>query len=118
MEISRIDAVNFAAKPSKNVEQITSKVFKKLSAVRGNKLGTYLGTTQNGDNVTIRETSLGKAADFYVSYSDKMNKGAKKFDIFHITKSTDAPAKIVSDEGKKASKSDVAQIGRMIDTLV
>ncbi len=118
MMISKIDAVSFAARPSKNVEEITSKVFKKLYSVRDNKLGTYLGTTPNGDNVTIRETKLGKSADLYVSYADKKNTGKNIFGVYHVNKSSNVAANILSDDGKKVSRSEAKQIERIIDALV
>lgn len=110
--------VSFGAKPSKTVEDVTTKVFDKLFSVKGNNLRTYLGTTLKGDNITIRETNLGKSADLYVSYAKKKLPLDDNFKVFHVEKSSNAPSTVLSDDGKKLPAKEVKKVQRILDTLV
>lgn len=115
---SYTDALNqpaFTARASKPVESISSTVFKKLSSVRENKLGTYLGTSQKGDNITIQETRFGKEADLYVSYANKKN--SNKFAGFHLTTEDGKPSSISTIYGEKVPYYKVKTLERILDTL-
>lgn len=115
---NREQSVAFTSKPSKYVADVTTKVFDKLFSVRDNKLGTYLGTTPKGINVTIRETSLGKSADLYISYPEKKGTDFRDFQVFHVNKSSTLPSAILNTDGEKVSSKQAQKLQRILDTLV
>ena len=115
---NREQSVAFTSKPSKYVADVTTKVFDKLFSVRDNKLGTYLGTTSKGVNVTIRETSLGKSADLYISYPEKKGTDFRDFQVFHVNKSSTLPSAILNTDGEKVSSKQAQKLQRILDTLV
>ena len=81
----------------------------------------YMGfnkTTPKGINVKIRETSLGKSADLYISYPERKGTDFRDFQVFHVNKSSTLPSAILNTDGEKVSSKQAQKLQRILDTLV
>lgn len=114
-EFANVSNINFTAK-SKNVESVVNTVFQKIAVAKKNNADCYLGTTKHGDNVQIRETLFGKAADLFLSFPEK-SKNNPKYKIFHIERVTGKKPSIADDDARKASPAEVRKLKKILDEL-
>lgn len=124
MLVQNISPVNYAGNQSfsgksKNVEAVVNKAFDKIVEAKSKNLGSFIGTTKQGDNVVIQETLLGKAADLFISFSENArNKGIKDFAVYHLTRTIGKPSGISTDYVEKLQPKEVSKVKNILDTLV
>lgn len=124
MLVQNISPVNYAGNQSfsgksKNVEAVVNKAFDKIVEAKSKNLGSFIGTTKQGDNVVIQETLLGKAADLFISFSENArNKGIKDFAVYHLTRTIGKPSGISTDYVEKLQPKEVGKVKNILDTLV
>ena len=124
MLVQNISPVNNAGNQSfsgksKNVEAVVNKAFDKIVEAKSKNLGSFIGTTKQGDNVVIQETLLGKAADLFISFSENArNKGSKDFAVYHLTRTIGKPSGISTDYVEKLQPKEVSKVKNILDTLV
>ena len=124
MLVQNISPVNYAGNQSfsgksKNVEAVVNKAFDKIVEAKSKNLGSFIGTTKQGDNVVIQETLLGKAADLFISFSENArNKESKDFAVYHLTRTIGKPSGISTDYVEKLQPKEVSKVKNILDTLV
>ena len=124
MLVQNISPVNYAGNQSfsgksKNVEAVVNKAFDKIVEAKSKNLGSFIGTTKQGDNVVIQETLLGKAADLFISFSENArNKGSKDCAVYHLTRTIGKPSGISTDYVEKLQPKEVGKVKNILDTLV
>ena len=108
MLVQNISPVNYAGNQSfsgksKNVEAVVNKAFDKIVEAKSKNLGSFIGTTKQGDNVVIQETLLGKAADLFISFSENAR---------------NKTSGISTDYVEKLQPKEVGKVKNILDTLV